>query len=351
MNAKIQAYDSTSGRKWLVDAAFSHNGRFHRLRKRGFSTKKEAEAAARIFELQILTGQIPPEPAEKVRSPNLVVLPDARNDLTLQDVFDRLQVYWQGRLQPTTMRCYESAFKCHLARFGRLTWATLPQHVLDAIAAGYGANCFRAILRASKRIGAPDLTGIWNPPVGLKPQRVQFLEPAEAAAIAEHLRMPYRSLFWFLLGTGCRIQEALGLEWKDIDLPRGLVHVDKQLCSASGKLRLPKSKKSRTVPLSQTARRALEMMERNPGHIFPWTGTAFREALHAAGEAAGIQKRVHPHLLRHSAASWIVQSGIPLEVVGCILGHSSPTTTLCYSHLRPEHLRSGVDALDAMATV
>jgi site-specific recombinase XerD len=73
----------------------------------------------------------------------------------------------------------------------------------------------------------------------------------------------------------------------------------------------------------------------------------FREALATAGVAAGLKKRVHPHLLRHTAASLAVQSGIALEVVGEILGHSSVAITSKYAHLRPEHLAAGVAAVDA----
>lgn len=66
-----------------------------------------------------------------------------------------------------------------------------------------------------------------------------------------------------------------------------------------------------------------------------------KEAWNAAREATGINCRWHD--LRHTCASWLVQAGVPLHVVGEILGHSSTSMTRRYAHLAPQHLA------DAMA--
>ncbi len=65
----------------------------------------------------------------------------------------------------------------------------------------------------------------------------------------------------------------------------------------------------------------------------------------AAMVAAGIEGRSFIHL-RHTAASLMVQAGVPLFEVQQILGHSTPAMTQRYAHLRPEHLRGAVQALD-----
>ena len=54
------------------------------------------------------------------------------------------------------------------------------------------------------------------------------------------------------------------------------------------------------------------------------------------------------HTLRHTAASFMVQAGVDLYEVQRILGHTTPAITQRYAHLQPDHLRSGVDALDAV---
>ena len=52
------------------------------------------------------------------------------------------------------------------------------------------------------------------------------------------------------------------------------------------------------------------------------------------------------HTLRHTAAAWMVQDGVPLYEVQHVLGHSTPVMTQRYAHLQPEHLRRAVNALD-----
>ena len=63
-------------------------------------------------------------------------------------------------------------------------------------------------------------------------------------------------------------------------------------------------------------------------------------------KAAGIEGG-HFHILRHTAAAWMVQGGADLYQVQKVLGHSTPVMTQRYAHLRPDHLRPAVRALDA----
>jgi site-specific recombinase XerD len=62
--------------------------------------------------------------------------------------------------------------------------------------------------------------------------------------------------------------------------------------------------------------------------------------------AAGIEKEIHFHSLRHSFASNLVQNGVPLYTIKELLGHSSISTTEIYSHLNMDSLREAVKKLD-----
>lgn len=103
-------------------------------------------------------------------------------------------------------------------------------------------------------------------------------------------------------------------------------------------LRLDRSSKTRTlqlVPLHPKVRAIAAALPLGIG------GRQLQEAWNAARKNAKIDCRWHD--LRHTCASWLVQSGTPLYTVGQILGHSSPAVTQRYAHLSPQHLA------DAMA--
>ena len=68
----------------------------------------------------------------------------------------------------------------------------------------------------------------------------------------------------------------------------------------------------------------------------------------AAANSAGLDLPRAFHTLRHTAASWMVQAGVPLYEVQTILGHSSPLLTQRYSHLAPDFCKRGAAAIDAV---
>lgn len=67
--------------------------------------------------------------------------------------------------------------------------------------------------------------------------------------------------------------------------------------------------------------------------------------------ASGLSDRIHLHSLRHSYASWLVQSSIPLAEVQKLLGHSSVVTTEIYAHLEHENLRNAVETIQLSHSV
>ena len=72
--------------------------------------------------------------------------------------------------------------------------------------------------------------------------------------------------------------------------------------------------------------------------------TGYYVALKRA-EKAGIKKRVHPHLLRHTYGSHLAMAGVDLPTIKELMGHSDISTTMIYMHLHPEHLQKAVNKL------
>ncbi|MEO8423345.1 MAG: site-specific tyrosine recombinase XerD [Actinomycetota bacterium] len=146
-----------------------------------------------------------------------------------------------------------------------------------------------------------------------------------------------------LYGAGLRISELVGLDVDDVDLEEGFVRV------------LGKGGKEREVPLgafgrdavtvyltrarpafaSKASRAALFLNQRG-GRL---TRQSCARLLAAGVHAAGIERRVTLHTLRHSFATHLLEGGADVRVVQELLGHASVATTQIYTLVTKDHLR------------
>ncbi len=181
-----------------------------------------------------------------------------------------------------------------------------------------------------------------------------YLTDDECKALLEAAEPEWRTMILVALQTGLRQGELLGLQWGDINLELGYLHVQRSI--SRGRIGTPKSNKHRTVPLSNDVMEALKAYRHNRG---PWvfcdrngeflTDGQCRRPLQRAMKAAGIKKpRGHNswHLLRHTFASRLVQSGVSIMNVQRYLGHADVRITMRYAHLSPEIKRDDVLKLD-----
>jgi len=121
-----------------------------------------------------------------------------------------------------------------------------------------------------------------------------------------------------------------------------------------------KTKKARTIPLNQAARRALldqrdeqSKVGLQTPYVFAhidarWRGQRIanlKNSFASACKRAGL-KGVTPHTLRHTCASWLVMAGRPILEVRDILGHSTIKMTERYAHLAPENLVDAVSSIE-----
>ncbi len=175
-------------------------------------------------------------------------------------------------------------------------------------------------------------------------------------------------LWRFIATTGCRRGEALGLSWDDVDLEAGTATITRQRTIAGGTVveGAPKTRAgARTVALdgdtieALRAHRAGQNAERlKLGAGWPTHGLVFTHAdgtplwpqtvtarFKALAESLGLPT-IGVHGLRHSAATWMISSGVNPRVVQQRLGHSNVSITLgLYTHVLPGHDRDAAEAL------
>lgn len=277
------------------------------------------------------------------------------------------------RMEPRTRRTVESSIRAHvMPRWGTtpliaITRIDVQGWVNDVARKRSPSTTRKALYALSNSLNVAVAEGILaaNPCAGVEAPTVpsgqeRFLEDAEAGRILYHLSGRWRVLAELVLGTGLRMSEATGLHRSRVDLAAGRIEVLETYDPVAGEMRgYPKSKRRRTVPLSpELAGLLQEWVDRHPP--LPSCGKAhvagrclggllirgekgapvdahnfgerqWRQAVELAGLAG-----VHPHDLRHTYASRLVQQGVALERVQLLLGHEDLKTTQRYAHLRPE---------------
>ena len=155
----------------------------------------------------------------------------------------------------------------------------------------------------------------------------------------------------FLANTGARRGEALALTWDRIDLKRGLIKIWSAEVNDDDEPNTnwePKNRKPREVPIGDRLLPWLAGERASPIWVFPssagdrfayWPENQFQRIQRLAKLTGGV------HTLRHTYASHFLQTEPDLFLLAQILGHSHTRVTELYSHLLPDHLERGRNAV------
>jgi integrase/recombinase XerC len=194
-----------------------------------------------------------------------------------------------------------------------------------------------------------------NPCTGLRPPKgarrlPHTLTPDALARMldgpveADPVALRDQAMFELMYSSGLRLAELVGLDLADVDRGSGEVTVT------------GKGRKTRIVPVGHAALAALTawlavrpMLARDERALFVGArgqriGARMVQArLKRLAQARGLSERVHPHALRHSFASHVLQSSGDLRAVQEMLGHASLSTTQVYTHLDFQHLAKVYD--------
>jgi len=180
----------------------------------------------------------------------------------------------------------------------------------------------------------------WFPPAPVPKDR--YLTRAEFERLLNASSLPHLRLFLVLaLTTGGRSGAILELTWDRVDFARGQIRLADGSQGRKGRA---------TVPMNKEARRALEAAYegRESEWVIEWGGRkvksvkrAFRESVARAGLDA-----VTPHVLRHTAAVWMIEAGASITEVSQYLGHTDTRTTFrVYARHSPDHLQKAAKSL------
>lgn len=184
-------------------------------------------------------------------------------------------------------------------------------------------------------------------PFGKRPKHLPTVlsrqEVDELLQCTENLK--HRTFLSTLYACGMRISEAAELQLSDIDSARMQIRI------AHGK-----GAKERLVPLSPRLLEELRTYWKayRPGLFLfpgkrpdkPYAHASIQKAIKQSARLAGIRKKVHPHVLRHSYATGLLEAGVDLLTISRLLGHASFVTTMVYLHCRRENLGSIPSPLD-----
>lgn len=292
------------------------------------------------------------------------------------------------RLAPLSLLTYRSLVKNHLIpRLGHhRLYELTPQHIQQALNAETAAGAsprsvrlLREILRGALNQAMTYKLIADNPAAPVEVPKVkdappEYLDPDQAKAllrVAESDRQ--YALYATALMLGLRRGEVLGLRWKDIDFSAGTLQVAQAMQVIDGKVLFPapKTKHSRrllplpgilaTILHDHRGRMLAERLAARPrwphstsddlvfvteeGEPIPigWVRCRLHQLLDQAGVA-----RVTFHALRHSCATLLISLGVPLPIVRDIMGHSTISMTMHYTHVMDSGKTQAMDAMSGL---
>ncbi|MES9987607.1 MAG: tyrosine recombinase XerC [Candidatus Thiodiazotropha endolucinida] len=272
----------------------------------------------------------------------------------------------ERRLSPRTLESYKRDLKAAMAwleqqqltRWEEITQHHIRHYIATRHRAGLAAKSlhrelsslrglFNFLIREQQLDSNPAL-GVRAPkvrrklPVTLDPDQVnRLLDITDDSPVA----VRDRAIMELFYSSGLRLAELVNLNLQDIDLKEQLVEVT------------GKGAKARRLPVGKIAKQALQQwfairpQMATEDEIALFVGvrgrrinrSTIQRQLHAWSVVQGTPRNVHPHLLRHSFATHLLESSGDLRAVQELLGHANISTTQIYTHLDFQHLADVYD--------
>ena len=177
-------------------------------------------------------------------------------------------------------------------------------------------------------------------------QEREFLTQSEVEAFISQIDHPVLyAVIWTILLAGLRVSEIIKLTVQDVDLTERMLFI-----------RQAKGKKDRIIPISESLFQILSdyetiAMENRTCYFATYQTLSISEQyinkkMKQYREAAGIEKRVSAHVLRHSFGSMLADQNCPVQIIQRLLGHSNIRTTSIYLHTSKSDMKKAVNLLN-----
>ena len=242
-----------------------------------------------------------------------------------------------------------------LQSWAELDAAYLRRWLADAHRRGLGAKSLQRRLSAWRswfayllelgRLAASPALGVRAPKAARKLPQVLDADEAQQLVeleVSDDQSARDRAMLELFYSSALRLSELCALRWRDLDLGAAELRVE------------GKGRKVRIVPVGRQALQALGVWSKcadaDREFIFPGrkggavSPRSVQRRLKQLAQSQGLWKRVHPHLLRHSCASHLLESSGELRAVQELLGHADIGTTQIYTHLDFQQLAKVYDA-------
>jgi len=329
-----------------------HSG--HRLwRSTGKRRRAEAEKFVRDSVLRPVPTMASPTSQDEKLAP--VLKPSC---VSFSEFIPQWRVYANTSFMPNTTRLYDSAFRDFVRLIGdkalneykaidlehskakRLSEVSSTKTNIDFAT-------IKAFFNMAVKWGALEK----NPCSGVKlvkipPQRPVYLTKEDFDKLTTSIKeIWFREIVAFAVATMMRAGEIVNLTWDSIDLAKRVILVEN-----TDKFRL-KTTQPRTIPMNEWVHKMLSERASKTGYVFTFpngrqtTVDCISGKFKKACRASGISDKVHFHSLRHTGATWLVQSGAPIFAVQRILGHSDIKVTMRYAHLVTGELHDVVNRI------
>ena len=355
--ASVSRYETASGMRWEARYRTPERGS---TRKRGFRTKRDAEAFLVSVEHSKSVGSY---------------VPPAAGRITVAEVGKTWDAGLGGSAK--TQESARSSYRVHVApRWGGVAVSAVKAPavrtwVADLAAGGLGAASIEralGVLRQILTVAVESGNLAANPALSIKPPR----RTHKARGYLTHRQLDTlataagssRPLVLFLGYSGLRFGEAAALRVQDVDTTRRRVRVERAVVETGGGMVFgaPKTHQRRSVPYPAFLDAELGPLLKGKGlddlvfhgeggsviRLNNWRRRVFEPAVAACVAASVSFPRVTPHDLRHTCASLSIQAGANVKAIQTALGHSSAAMTLdTYADLFPDDLEAVAAALDA----